>query len=176
MLIPRTPRRSRGVTLIEVLIGLVIMGILIAMAVPNFTGWIRNQRVRAAAESLLNGLQTARAEALKTNAVVNFRIETDRWKVVGRDNAEIQSGQWSQVVVAADRSSFCFNGMGRLVSPAGCGAGPGSISISGTDGAGNCAAAGGRGETRCLRIEVNAGSGARLCDPALPGSDTQGCK
>jgi type IV fimbrial biogenesis protein FimT len=174
MLIPRTPRRSRGVTLVEVLIGLVIMGILIAMAVPNFTGWIRNQRVRAAAEGLLNGLQTARAEALKENAIVRFELGADKWIVHG---AETRSGQWSQAVVTG-HSSFCFNGMGRLVFDpprAGCGADPGSISISGADGAENCAAEG-TGETRCLRIDVNSGGSIRLCDPALPSSDTQGCK
>jgi type IV fimbrial biogenesis protein FimT len=179
MLTLRTPRRSLGVTLIEVLIGLLIMSILIGMAVPGFAGWIRNQRIRTASESLLNGLQTARAEALKTNQIVNFQISNGAWTVVGRSAAVIQSGQWSQAAVDPGQSSFCFNGMGRLVFDppvTGCGAAPGSISISGIDGAGQCAAAEGAGETRCLRIDVNSGGGIRLCDPALPGTDTQGCK
>ncbi len=66
--------RQAGVTLIELLIGLVIFGLLFSMAAPSFTGWIQNARNRTAAEALLNGLQLARAEAVRRNAQVRFQL------------------------------------------------------------------------------------------------------
>jgi type IV fimbrial biogenesis protein FimT len=41
---------------------------------PSFTHWIQNTQVRTAAESLLNGLQMARNEAVRRNANVRFNL------------------------------------------------------------------------------------------------------
>ena len=49
-------------TLIEMLIGLVILGVLMALGVPSFFAWLQSTQVRNAAESIQNGLQLARAE------------------------------------------------------------------------------------------------------------------
>jgi len=67
-------RRQQGVTLIELMVGIVILGLMLAMGVPAFTGWIQDTQNRAAAESILNGLQTARAEAVRRNSVVRFAL------------------------------------------------------------------------------------------------------
>jgi prepilin-type N-terminal cleavage/methylation domain-containing protein len=91
----RPPQRSRGVTLIEIMVALVIMSILIAMAVPGFTEWIRNQRIRTAAESILNGLQAARAEALKTNLPVTVQIGSGAWIVTRLPEAVPVAGDGS---------------------------------------------------------------------------------
>ena len=184
MLMTRPPRRSRGVTLIEIMIALLIMSVLITMAAPSFAGWIRNQRIRTASEGLLNGLQMARAEALKTNTVVSFQIGTD-WTVtrpctleeVKGDascaTVEVQSGQWSRAEVVPDHSTFSFNGLGRLVSSAG------AIQVYGADETDESACAAEGGDDRCLRIDVKAGGGIRLCDPALSltnPNDPQACQ
>jgi len=58
-------RRQQGVTLIELMVGIAILATLLAMGIPAFTGWIQDTQVRTAAESILNGLQTARAEAVR---------------------------------------------------------------------------------------------------------------
>lgn len=69
------PRRTQsGVTLIELAIGLVIIGILMAMAIPSFQQWIQNSQNRTAAESIQNGLRLARAEAVRRNAQVSFNL------------------------------------------------------------------------------------------------------
>ena len=174
MLMACFPRRSRGVTLIEIVITLVIASILVVMAVPNFTEWIRNQRIRTAAESILNGLQTARAEALTTNSPVNFQVsgsDSGSWAVVtSRGGNTVQSGQWSRAQVSLGVPSLCFNGMGRV-----CASGSGSVDISSDDDSACLGAPGGK--ARCLRITVNNGGGIRLCDPdpALPTTNTRGC-
>jgi type IV fimbrial biogenesis protein FimT len=68
--------RQRGVSLIEAMVAVVIMGILMAMAAPNFGTWITGSRIRATAEGLLAGLQYARSEATTRNTQVRFQLTT----------------------------------------------------------------------------------------------------
>jgi type IV fimbrial biogenesis protein FimT len=63
---------QRGFTLIELAITLAILGIMIMMALPSFSTWINNSRIRTAAESITNGLQLARAEAVRQNVQVQY--------------------------------------------------------------------------------------------------------
>jgi len=74
-------RRQQGVTLIELMVGVAILAGLLAMGVPAFTGWIQDTQNRTAAESILNGLQTARAEAVRRNTVVRFSLTDSDGKV-----------------------------------------------------------------------------------------------
>ncbi len=53
-----------GLTLIEVLIGLVLLALLGTLAVPSFADYQERQRLKTAAESLATSLNLARAEAL----------------------------------------------------------------------------------------------------------------
>jgi type IV fimbrial biogenesis protein FimT len=69
-----TARRQRGLTLIEFMVGLLIAGILTALAVPSFRTWIQNAQVRTGAESIVNGLQLARSEAVHLNTYVRFNL------------------------------------------------------------------------------------------------------
>ncbi|MDR0578809.1 MAG: GspH/FimT family pseudopilin [Candidatus Accumulibacter sp.] len=174
---------SRGVTLIELAVGILILSILIAMAAPNFSTWIRNMRIRTVAESVLSGLQLARAEALKENSRVSFQLmdgdgassaSGPNWVVSRADGAgdPVQAydgaeGGGDKALIAAEEETFTFNGLGRLAST------PANILVSSSDGATACADSGGK--VRCMRIEVSAGGSIRMCDPALPSTDPQGC-
>lgn len=64
--------KMRGMTLIEVMVAIVIFGILMALGSGSFMAWMQNQQTRTAAESILNGLQVARGEAVLRNASVIF--------------------------------------------------------------------------------------------------------
>ncbi len=64
----------RGFSLIELIVGMVILGVLLSLAMPGFSNWLRNARVRTAAESVQNGLQLARAEAVRRNTDVRFSL------------------------------------------------------------------------------------------------------
>jgi type IV fimbrial biogenesis protein FimT len=59
--------KMHGVTLIEVMAAVVIFGVLLALAAGNFSSWIQNQQTRTASESVLNGMQMARGEAVRRN-------------------------------------------------------------------------------------------------------------
>ena len=67
-------RSNAGMTLIELLIGFVIVGVLLALGVPSFSGWLQNAQLRNAAESVFNGLQLARASAVQRNKSVTFTM------------------------------------------------------------------------------------------------------
>lgn len=69
--------RENGVTLVETMIAMALLVLLIRLAVPSYSVWIRNSQIRTAAESTLNGLQLARSEAIKRNSVVRFQLVTD---------------------------------------------------------------------------------------------------
>ena len=58
--------------MIEMMIGVALLGILFGLAAPNFKAWLMNSRIRNAAESIQNGLQRARAEAVAQNTNVEF--------------------------------------------------------------------------------------------------------
>ena len=64
--------KARGFTLIELMIGIVIFAIAMALGVPSYRAWIQNTQIRNAAESIQNGLQRARGEAVKQNKDVKF--------------------------------------------------------------------------------------------------------
>jgi type IV fimbrial biogenesis protein FimT len=65
-------RISRGVTLIELAVVLVVVAILLSQAAPAFSAWTRNVQIRTATESMQDGLQLARSEAIRRNRSVMF--------------------------------------------------------------------------------------------------------
>ena len=67
-------RGETGVSLIELMIGLTIVGIGLVMGAPSFSEWMQNTRIRTAAESIQAGLNLARAEAIRRNAPVRFQF------------------------------------------------------------------------------------------------------
>jgi len=73
----RTRALQLGFTLIEIVIAIGVLAILILLGAPTFGDWLQNQQTRAATEATLNGLQTARAEAVRRNAQVRFQFVSD---------------------------------------------------------------------------------------------------
>ncbi len=68
---------QRGISLIEIAIGLAILGIGIAWAIPSYSVWTQNLQIRNMAESIVAGLKIARSEALARNSRAEF-ILTDQ--------------------------------------------------------------------------------------------------
>jgi len=66
--------RQSGVTLIEMLIAISIVATLMLLALPNMSTWLNNAQIRTAGETLLAGINVARTEALRRNAVVRFQL------------------------------------------------------------------------------------------------------
>lgn len=66
--------RSRGFTLIELMVGLTIFALLMLLGAPTFGTWMQNSRIRTTAEAISEGLQFARGEAVTRNTRVRFQL------------------------------------------------------------------------------------------------------
>jgi type IV fimbrial biogenesis protein FimT len=65
---------QRGVTIIELMVALAIAAILLMLAVPAFGSWVKNAQIRTTADAIQDGLQLARAEAVRLNTLVRFQL------------------------------------------------------------------------------------------------------
>jgi len=68
--------RQRGFTLVELMVTVTVMAMILFAALPYIGTWLDNTRIRNAADSLQNGLQQARSEAVRRNQAVSFWLVT----------------------------------------------------------------------------------------------------
>ncbi len=78
MMKPPTPicrdRRTQGLTLIELMIGLAICAVLMSLAVPSFSAYLQRQRLKAAAEGLELDLREARFESAQRGTPLHLKF------------------------------------------------------------------------------------------------------
>jgi len=160
---------ARGFTLIELMIGISIMSLVMALAMPSYRTWIQNTRIRNSAEAILNGLQVARMEAVRRNIPVQLVLGTGSAWTVGCVTvtatcpATIQShssGEGSSAAVTVTPSAggtFVFDPFGRRTTPA-VGAGTARLDVATTALTAT--------ESRPLRVTVDVGGNTRMCDPS----------
>jgi type IV fimbrial biogenesis protein FimT len=121
-------KKQNGITLIELLITVVILGIMASIAVPNFSSFVRNSQRSAAYNSMAGTINLARLEAIKRSRVVVLCASPDQSTCATATNANWNDG-W---LVFVDN-----NGDGVLDPAADVvlkreAAGPPSISITST--------------------------------------------
>ena len=106
----KTPVKQQGLTLIELLAGLVIVGIVATLAIPAFGQLIDSQRREDTARQLVSGLRMARTEAiLRSQPLVMQALENDwgRGWIVFVDSNRNQfrdEGELSLVEIAGHRN------------------------------------------------------------------------
>jgi type IV fimbrial biogenesis protein FimT len=170
-------RRSpnAGFSLVEAMIGLVIMAILLMLGFPAFTAWMQNVQIRTATEAIQNGLTLARGEAVRRNTQVSFTMAgpDSTWTVaVVNPPQTVQSRPAADgtrnAQIATSDAVIIFDGLGRTNLAADA-----TIQVTNPT-AGACGT--GTTDMRCLNVTVAVGGQARMCDPQVTtAGDTRRC-
>jgi type IV fimbrial biogenesis protein FimT len=168
--------QQQGFTLIELVVTVVVLMAVSMLAIPAFQSSVGNSQIRTGAESIKNGLQQARVEAIKRNARIRFTLQSDStWQfgcetvtdtcpaVISKKNAS--EGSSNNITVTPDKNAAIFNGFGARDA--------GQVGMSRVDVTNPSVAS---SERRSLRILLAAGGFAKLCDPAVTAAgDTRAC-
>jgi type IV fimbrial biogenesis protein FimT len=191
---------QRGVTLIELVVVFVVLGLLIVAAAPSIGTWIGNTNVRNAAQSIYAGLNRARAEAVRLNRPVRFSLVSVTDPAVLDNSCALSATGVSWVVSVDDPTAQCAVAPSETVAPmtiekAAGGAGGRRVALAALQADGATAASSitfnafGRvtdataisrididnevagSDYRALRILVGSGGTVRMCDIKVTDSN-----
>ncbi|HOJ13194.1 MAG TPA: GspH/FimT family pseudopilin [Deltaproteobacteria bacterium] len=76
-----------GLTLMEVMVVVAIIGILASLAIPNFSGWMAKRRLDSTAREVFTDFQRARSEAITRGRSVSIVFDDGADSYLVRDSA-----------------------------------------------------------------------------------------
>lgn len=104
---PKPIASQGGFSIIEIAVTLVVLGMLLATAVPSMSAWTRNAKLRNQAESLQSGLQQARNEAVRRNRPVSFYLVSNGSATVLNNSCTVSATGTSWVISVRDPGGAC---------------------------------------------------------------------
>jgi type IV fimbrial biogenesis protein FimT len=178
MLTVSLSHKSFGFSLIELMVGIAIFAITMTFGLSSYRVWTQNTKIRTAAESIQNGLQRARSEAVKLNTNVTFTLQANRsWVVASgvpvidsRSNTEGSTNvsSFGFDATSAPASAITFSNLGLVIANANT---LRQIKVDSTILS--------SADSRELEVRIgnNAGVGSniRLCDANLPAGTVGKC-
>ncbi|HEY9109321.1 MAG TPA: prepilin-type N-terminal cleavage/methylation domain-containing protein [Roseateles sp.] len=113
---PAEAASRRGVTLIEMLVGVAILGVVLAAAIPSLSGMLERRRVIAAAGEIASIFAQARSESASLGTKVNVHLEPVPVSV-GDHSCMILSTQAAADTCRCDRppNRLCKIGLSRTL-------------------------------------------------------------
>jgi type IV fimbrial biogenesis protein FimT len=169
-------KNIKGVTLIELMITIIVLGVLVFLALPSYTIWMQNTQIRTAGEGILSGLMLARSEAVRRNTSIELRMNAaSGWTAIVSGTGEVIQSRTAEegtahavvTITPAGADRVTFSGLGRVALND-----DGSASITAIKVDSNRIPA---AESRELCVMVNATGLTRMCDPQVAGTDTRAC-
>lgn len=194
-------KAAAGFSLVELMIAIAVFSILIMLGAPSFTSWMQSSQIRTAAESIVDGLQLARAEAVRLNTTVRFSLTSTAglvdWEVCSVAATPCPPGPGNPIQQRFNTEGSVNARVGVYEENDGNNASNYSTVVAAGNELPTHVAFNGMGRTvtdgsddtvridvtnakdpnaRRLIILVNyPGGQIRMCDPALPSSDPKGC-
>ena len=170
--------KSSGFGLIELMVAVAILGIVLTFALPSYRAWIQNTKVRTVAESIQNGVQKARSEALMRNTPVQFTLGANSAWTVQCVNAATcpdlaggvvetrssEEGDTSTVTITptpGGATDVVFTNLGIKSTTVANQLTQVDVAVANAD--------------RNLTITIGAGGNVRVCDPNAGTSDPRRC-
>lgn len=150
-----TRQRERGFNLIETCVCTLVLGLLLAQALPALRQFQQRQRLHELARGLMTDLQLARSEAVQRASPIHFRITShaggscylvyggksadcscsDGGQAICKSQDQLIKAEWLPVsraaTIRANVSTFSFQ------PRQGAAASAGSVDVSGTQGGGS---------------------------------------
>lgn len=198
--------RSRGFSLIELLITLAVMAVLIAAVSPSLTDWMVNLRIRNAAVAIQEGIVQAKREASNRGGASFWLVSASATNSSVLDSScALSSSSGSWVISIRSPVGSCDAAPSATTAPmlvashaVGDGASGVTVAAVAADGATaatkivfnalgevtnadaiarvDVKAATNAASHRSLRVEIIGAGAVKLCDPALPAADPRACK
>lgn len=170
-------KNQSGFSLIELMVVVAVLAVAASIAVPNFRNFMVNTQIRTTTESIRNGLQVARAEAVKRNAVVRFTLSNDNsWRVdcptvtvncpaIIQEKPAKEGSSSAITLTLMGANNISFTSLGTVTATAG------QLSQVDIDSSSIPAS-----NTADLRITIGVGGNTRVCDPNISATtDSRHC-
>ena len=157
-------RAARGLTLIELMIGLAIAAMLLMAGAPYYVDYVENARLHQAGNTLYAETMLAQSEAIKRNATLRVtvngaNIEMRDLSTGGSAGTLIRETAMAAPVTAVATTVFQFGSDGRPLNFS-------TVSVNLNMAGLTCST-----DRRCPGLRVDAGGAVRLCSNYLSGCD-----
>lgn len=130
-------RQSKGFTVIEFMIVVVILAILVSMAIPSFESMMERQRLVNVTEAVYSDLQNARSEAVKRSLQIVVSIQDGCLTVADKlvSPTVVLSNtcmtMFPAISMSTNRSPIYFDRVRGITNPTG---GGGTITLTSSSG------------------------------------------
>lgn len=183
------------------MVGVALLGILLAMGLPAFSNYLANSKIRAAAANFHAAAQFARTEAIRRNGGVEIILTEDAPVVANVDtvNLSLTGRNWMVRSLNPGTTDTFTLLQGKSAQEGGVKIGAAGVLLTGSHskvvfnglggtnvggaasfaftypGGGACADVSGAGPMRCLDVRISTTGQTRLCDPVVAAGDSRAC-
>ncbi len=112
-------KSSSGFTLIEMLVTIIIIGVIAAIAAPNFLGLLNRNRANQAMRQVEGAIKEAQRQALRTGKECTIKIDTTDRTIAnfGANNCLLSTrvlNDWIDLKFSREPKTITFSGKGNI--------------------------------------------------------------